>query len=456
MRVLFIRPAPAEETIGLQHVMKVEPLELETLAALVPEGIDPYIVDMIMDKGTVEHWLRKIKPDILCVTGYITNIPEIKRFCKSAKEYNTEIVTICGGIHCEVCPDDLDDQFIDYRVVRNSAYSFKLLMLALLHRKEIPSGVLKPGEKPLTPPAPPDLEHYPVVPRRDLCSKHQKDYFYIFHRPVGLLKTAFGCPYQCNFCFCRKITGEQYLERPLEDVFQDLENIQVKDVYIVDDDFLVDLTRVKCFIQKLRNLTVKRRFLIYGRADFIAKHPDIIGEFAQVGLKTVIVGIESVFENELKSYSKNTTLQTNVQAINVLKKYQVDCFATVILSPEWGRDEFRKCRERLIEMGIGYVNLQPFTPLPGTDYNPDQTRLLISREDYHKWDLAHVAIKPSKLSVSEYYKEIIRMYQKILFRPQILVRYLVQYTPFMLIKMLYGTYKVWKQYMKKMKEATRA
>ncbi len=37
--VLLIRPKPHNETIGLQHVMVVEPLELEYLLGNIPEDL---------------------------------------------------------------------------------------------------------------------------------------------------------------------------------------------------------------------------------------------------------------------------------------------------------------------------------------------------------------------------------------------------------------------------------
>ena len=43
------------------------------------------------------------------------------------------------------------------------------------------------------------------------------------------------------FCFCRAITQGRYAERPLEDVMTELEAIREREIYIVDDDFLVDL-----------------------------------------------------------------------------------------------------------------------------------------------------------------------------------------------------------------------
>ena len=53
MKILFTRPRPSTETIGLQHVMIVEPLELEVLAGLLhPEDI-PVIIDMIIEKHSI-------------------------------------------------------------------------------------------------------------------------------------------------------------------------------------------------------------------------------------------------------------------------------------------------------------------------------------------------------------------------------------------------------------------
>jgi len=54
MKVLLIRPRPHRETIGLQHVMICEPLELEYLSSNVPDKIrdlvDIKIIDLIVEK----------------------------------------------------------------------------------------------------------------------------------------------------------------------------------------------------------------------------------------------------------------------------------------------------------------------------------------------------------------------------------------------------------------------
>ena len=426
MRVLFVRPKPTSETIGLQHVMLVEPLELEVLASLVGRDDAPVIVDMVLEKRDIGYFINREQPDVLCVTGYITNIPTMISYCAIAKAINPAIVTIVGGVHCEVCPDDLDNEFVDFRVVRNATTVLPKLLDYVRGRGEVPIGVLRAGQLHVAPKLPP-FDFYFPYPRRELTNQYREHYFYIFHDRVALIKTAFGCPYSCSFCFCRMITGGKYHERPLDNVLTELRSIREQNVYIVDDDFLVSKQRVEAFIQANRALKLKKQYLLYGRADFIASNPNVIGDFRDIGLRTVIVGFESFFSEELKQYNKKVDIKENEAAIAVLNHYGVDCFATIIVSPEWGLNEFELCRKRLLDLGIHYVNLQPLTPLPGTAMRALDDDLLISYSDYEKWDLAHVSIRPKKISVADFYTSIIRLYGAILFQPKYLIEYLLHY-----------------------------
>ena len=455
MKILFIRPRPTPETIGLQYVMLMEPLELEVLAALTGTDDTPRIVDLVLEKRPLGYFLDQFRPDVLCVTGYITNVPEMRRYCKAAKRFLPHVATIVGGVHCEVCPSDLDDPYIDFRVVRNATTAFPQLLEHIKGRGKIPPGVLYPGEI-LGPDELPDFDFAFPFPDRSLTARYRKKYFFIFHDKIALLKTSFGCPYQCNFCFCRVITRDQYFERPLDEVLRELESIRETEIYIVDDDFLASRERVMAFIEGVRARKISKGFLVYGRADFIARNPDVMEAFVQIGLKSVIVGFESFSNRELDLYHKNTDSQTNAQAMRVLNKLGVTCFATIILAPEWDKADFQSCRRSMLDLNIHYVNLQPLTPLPATSVTVDDRKLVFPRTDFHKWDLAHVTIQPTKLSIPEYYRQIIVLYRQILFQPRFLLQYLRRYPPRSLWRMIRGTWLVQMQYLRKLKEARHA
>ena len=451
MKILFVRPRPSEVTIGLQHVMIVEPLELEIMATLAGSANHPVIIDMILEKKSIDYFIRKENPDVFCVTGYITNVPGMINYCRRAKDINQRIITIAGGVHCEVCPEDLNDESIDYRVVRNATLVFPQLLDYFENGKLFPKGILRHDEQLLLSELPPFDFYYPL-PDRQMTARYRKSYFYIFHEKVALIKTSFGCPFTCNFCFCREITRGKYFERPLSEVIEELRSIEEKNIYIVDDDFLTGRTRVKEFIEANRSAGLDKNYLLYGRADFIAGNPDIMADFRRAGLKTVIVGFESFYDHELRNYNKNTDAKTNEEAMMVLNQNQIDCYATIIVSPDWGREEFDFCKDKIRSLGIHYVNLQPFTPLPGTGNMVGGDDLIIPYSDFERWDLAHVTIRPKKMSPADFYKNILRLYNSILFQPRFLFDHIKKYNLPMLLKMVKGSIKVRKQYLLKIKE----
>jgi radical SAM superfamily enzyme YgiQ (UPF0313 family) len=239
----------------------------------------------------------------------------------------------------------------------------------------------------------------------------------------------------------------------LADVMDELEQIKGKEIYIVDDDFLVDIKWLQEFIFEIKQRDIHKNFLVYSRADFIAKNPDIMHELKKVGLKTVIVGFESFSEKELDLYNKKTSVEMYKETMKVLCREKIDCFATIIIPPEWDKQDFRNMVQIVKSLGIYFVNLQPLTPLPKTGISFPESQIIIDRTDYEKWDLAHVTVQPTKLTVSEFYNEILKAYNSILYSPPVLWKYLTTYKPTMLVKMVVGGIRVGKQYRQKIKEA---
>lgn len=452
MKILLIRPNPERETIGLQHVMIVEPLELEVIGACIRPNDSAQIFDMIIDKRTLTEALHSENPDVVCITGYITNVGTIKEICRIIKSINSRIKTVVGGVHCEVCPNDFISEYIDYRVVRNAVTNFPKLLDHIDGTSDIPDGVFD-GLKLIIKAELPPIDFNYHIPDRKLTSNFRDKYFYIFHDKVALIKATFGCPYKCNFCFCRKITDEKYWQRDITEFVDELERIEENEIYIVDDDFLADKNYVKNFIDLLEKRNIKKKYLIYGRADFIVKNYELVKRFRNIGLRTVIVGFESFFENELANYDKNISVETNYSAMGILNELKIDCYATIILSPDWNHEQFEKLGIVLKKLKIHYVNLQPLTPLPGTDFTVPEDNLLIGKDEYDKWDLAHISVKPTQMSVSEYYRQILKLYDKILFRPWVIKKYISSIPLKMLIKVLIGSWKVKRQYLTKIKEA---
>ena len=90
---------------------------------------------MIIEKKNVPYFVKLYNPDVVGVTGYISHVNIMKRYAKEAKEVNPDIVTIIGGVHAEVNPQDFESPYIDYIIRANGIRTF-IDILNHLDKKE--------------------------------------------------------------------------------------------------------------------------------------------------------------------------------------------------------------------------------------------------------------------------------------------------------------------------------
>ena len=421
---MLIRPKPDPRTIGLQSVMICEPLECMILMGVLWEnGHEVVFVDMILEKHSLAHFLKLHSPQLIGITGYISHIGVMKGLAKQVKAFDTSIKVGVGGVHAEVCTEDFSDEHIDY-IFANAQALYQLV------------GCIKTQG---------------ILPFRDLPQRYLKKYYYLFQENCALIKTSVGCPYRCNFCFCKEIAP--YAARDVDDVIRELLQIAQKEVYIVDDDFLYNRQRMLDFAAAVKKYDIHKHFLCYGRADFIAENEDVILELRKVGLTAVIVGVEASDQEQLNTYNKKTTINDNENALAILQKHGIECYATVILGVDWMKEDFNQLYDFIKRNRLIFVNLQPLTPMPATPYfDQYKDQLLIPYNQHEKWDMAHLVIAPTKMSVRKYYIEIFKLYYKITLNPRSVAIMLKRYGVRSNIKLSLGALKISVQYLKKIIE----
>lgn len=401
MKVLLVRPRPHKNSLGLTDLMTCEPIELEYVYTLVKSlGHDAEIADMILEKRSLKKIVTQYDPNVVMFTSYLTHVNVIKGYSDVVKSVNENIVTAVGGVHSEVIPTDFYHPNIDYVLGINGMENVEILLKALDCHETPVFKHDKINKKYVLP-----------KPDRQSTAKYRKHYDYAYHAPCAILKTSFGCPYSCKFCFCVSITDHSYWERELAPVIEELKEITEPNVFIVDDNFLVSRERITEFCRLLDENDIHKTFIIFGRADFIVKNPDMIELLSKHGLDAIFVGIESFKQSDLNDFNKRTDVETSQKASEVLYKNGVDLYAGAIVGPDWDKEDFKNFVKWIRSMHVRFVNLQPLVPLPGTPiYEQYENQLLLKREEYEKWDLTHLAIMPTKLTPTQYYRQIIKGY----------------------------------------------
>jgi len=408
MKILLVRPNTPKESINLQSFMICEPLELEYVAsALSKHGHEVDLVDMLIEKKPLRYFLKQKNYQMVCLTSYITCVGVVKDYARIIKAHNENILTCIGGVHAEVVPTDFIDKSIDYILWANGVESLVAIANSYPHvdANEI-SGIYAEGmEKPEI------VNGNLPFPDRKITQKYRKHYNYIYHDNCATLKASFGCPYKCKFCFCTQIC--EYSTRIIDNVLDEIEQIEENNIFIVDDNFLVSRERAQAFIKGLDERGIKKHYIAFGRADFIAENEDLIISLHEHGFDAFFVGIESFKNDELVDYIKKSSVEINVKAINVLEKNGLQCYSGLIVGEDWEKEDFDTLITYLNSFDHPLVNIQPITPMPGTPlFDEYKYEIAVPRDKYAWWDMAHVVFKPTKMKTRLYYYHIIRAYLK--------------------------------------------
>lgn len=411
MKVALIQPDNSPNMVGFTSMVRPEPLALGILAAAIPDH-DVRILDLRVSPD-LRGGLAKFGPDVVGITGYTTDVPRMQELLAEVKALDRDIVTVVGGHHASLVPEDFDRPDVDFIVVGEGEVTFPEL-LARLEARRPTSDVLGviyrhggrqvfTGHRPLSH----TMDEYPL-PDRHLVDGNRGDYHFLFWNNPYLVETARGCPYRCTFCSVWKFYGGRCRYRSPELVLEDLKQVGSEIVCFVDDNFLQSFRRAERLYQLIKDAGLKLRYWAQVRSDSVVKRPDLVRRWAEIGLHSVLVGFESIVDRELAAINKHNSVATNERAMDILTDAGIDMWGAFLVDPQWTAAEFDGLIDYVRGKHILYPQFTVLTPLPGTDLFQAKLSELITR-NYEVFDFLHTVL-PTRLPLNEFYTNMARLY----------------------------------------------
>ncbi len=158
-------------------------------------------------------------------------------------------------------------------------------------------------------PCPPRVYSYPL-PDRQITAQYRKHYkTNIPHhtgRPWGHKgRTGFtlltqGCPFRCSFCVIWPANLGLYRKRPIPEIVADLKSMEESYVYLGDDNTFADAKYAEQLADAIKEAGIRKEISSYCRADHICKHPALMKKWYDIGLRYLVIGVESVKTDKLK------------------------------------------------------------------------------------------------------------------------------------------------------------
>ena len=413
MKVLLIKPGFHNVFTKLSLIV-TEPLELEYMTAICKKrGVESGICDFTTGHAPLRRILRRFRPDMVAMTANFVHIASVEKYVKIIKKFDSHILTVVGGPHAEVMPEDFQLQGIDIIIHSGGFRPFETLISSPEADYRDIRGICYYREGAWYKN---DREEFRIAdlpfPDREHFRRNLKRYKYVTMKPCAILKASYSCPHHCNYCFSTLLNGGRYLTREPENVVEEIRTIPCGDIWIVDDTFYVDLVKLDRFIELVKKENIKKNYSLYFRADFIAGHPEHMKRLAEIGVSMCAVGLEVIDDGVLEKYQKGSSVDIILNALRVLKECHITCIGLFMIDIDADKSYFKELYRFIKKHELYLSTISILTPMPGTlQYEKYKDRIVT--QDYRKWDFVHLTINPSKMSRAAFYLEFYKLYVKL-------------------------------------------
>lgn len=399
-RILLVHPEISRTKYNFAGIIDNEPLELEYLWTLLQNaGFAPQIWDGQVENVPFAARLKEVQPAFVYICGRTRQEGFMLEYAEAAKKSGA--VTMLGGLHAQHNFKRLMQPFVDY--IFTGFDPEPVVQAAQGTLPDDAAGVCRQqnGAWHVTDAQPYDIRKLPR-PDRTQFYAHADRYRYLELLPCAHVRTAYCCPYHCSFCYRSRLNCGRYTARDIADVVDEIAAIDCENIYIIDDDFLFNEARIEAFIRLIRARGIRKRYVCYGRADFIASHAELMRALKEIGFYYILTGLEATDDAHLDRYHKKTDMNTNAEAVRLLNETGIHIMGMFIVDLDFTPKDFRAVSRWIRTHHVRNAAISIFTPEMNSDLFEAYRSRMITDDPSH-WDYLHVVARPKHMSVRRYY-----------------------------------------------------
>lgn len=415
MRILLVNPPNCgrsipEERYGitsLKQIFRGEPLALEALAGNLSQH-DVQILDLKVESDNLQNRLSSFNPELVGFTAMTCEANTVIKLAQKVRQSCAAQIVV-GGTHASADPEFFNCPEIDWIVIGLGKQSFLELVEAL----ESANNIEIPGIAQSTPET--SLRWKPrqynrndlvnsAATRYDLVESYRSHYtLQSLGLKMGLVASAAGCPYDCNFCCIAPLTGGRYLTAEIEAVLRDINALeQTPVIRLVDANSFGNSAHAWQLADAIEKAGIKKQYLADVRSDMVVRHPQLLKRWKEIGLRAVIIGFEEIDDTALEKMNKENNGATNREAITILHQLGLTIVGDFIISPDYTEQQFDQLGDFVREQAIELPMHTILTPLPGTPLHR-QLQPQISIHDLDYYTLTN-AVLPTRLEEELFYQ----------------------------------------------------
>jgi radical SAM superfamily enzyme YgiQ (UPF0313 family) len=362
---------------------------LASLAGNVDAHHEVSIADLILAQGrvaaTVERLVLERQPDVVGLSVMTFQRSTALGIAALVRRLRPSALVVAGGYDPSLAPDAYGPSSdIDIIVRGEGERTFSELLRVVEARGDVSSiaGLSYRSARGLT--HNPDRHVLTLATEPLLLPKRSARVlagYTLLGRPVDVVETSRGCPFDCSFCSIIEMRGRNFHPYPIDRVIDDIVDARrhgARAIFLVDDNITLDVRR----FERLCEAIIERGlndgdYVVQAMTAPLAEHGATLAPLMRrAGFRYVFLGIENVVDSDLvflKASAKNarrlhgrTVGNASIAAIEHLHRSGLYVVGGLIVG---NPDDTRESIEANLEFARRYVDwpyIQHPTPYPRT------------------------------------------------------------------------------------------
>lgn len=287
---------------------------LAVATPLLRAGYDICLIDSTITPDYKKRVLEELRSALCLGISLVTGpmIRETVEIARAVKEWNPDFPVILGGWHPSLLPTQtLQAPYIDY-VVRGQGEDSLLELIQHIENNSAPDFVAGIGFK-----RDDKLIFTPERPLKALVDMPPKAYqladFDAYERGCGrrwaMYTSSLACPFNCSYCTNAGVYGRKWNALPPEQFVEETVDLSrrynLEMLWIVDDNFMVDLDRVRAISEGLVKAGGEFKWSVQATTNMVARLSlEDLKLLRRSGLHQVCQGVDSGSPKILEAMNK--------------------------------------------------------------------------------------------------------------------------------------------------------
>lgn len=220
---------------------------------------------------------------------------------------------------------------------------------------------------------------------------------------LNSVQATYGCDNTCEFCVQPHVCNG-YHQRPIEHIVEEIKANKSKFIEFYDPNLPKDHKYLTKLCKAM--ISLKKIWSVPATID-LANDRELLKLLYKSGCRNVLIGFESINSESIQNISKKfNRVEQYEKAINDFHKAGITIAGSFVLGLDSDtKDIFQQTLEFVNKTHIDLPRFTINTPFPGTPfYEQVRKENRIIENNWSKYDLHHVVIKPKNMSVEELQK----------------------------------------------------